>query len=176
MNRKTIIWLTAVTFAAGTVQADQLLDDLQGCRDLTSAVARLDCYDAAVDRSRQSETSRTTATAAPAPAPEPTATAAAEISQEELFGKNSNEVQRTVEKVTGDERIDSLSAQVARLQQSGYNKVLITLDNGQLWQQTDTSSLRLKVGDDVRIDRASLGSFLLRKKGNKRTMRVSRRD
>jgi len=194
MNRTTIFWLTVLTLTAAAAQADELYDELVLCRDLTSAVARLDCYDAAVDRSRQTGGPRPEATAAlppESPAETPTATppagvepaaaaasgaTAASISQEELFGQDSKEVQRTVEVATGSESIDSLSAQITRLQQSGYDKVLITLDNDQVWQQVDTSSLRLKVGDDVMIERAALGSFMLKKKGSKRTMRVSRRD
>ena len=182
MNRTTIFWLTVLTLTAAAAQADELNDKLVVCRDLTSAVARLDCYDAAVDRSRQKgDPQPEPTTAIPAATVEPAAAAAsgagsAGISQEELFGQDSKEVQRTVEEATGSESIDSLSAQITRLQQSGYDKVLITLDNGQVWQQTDTSSLRLRVGDDVMIERAALGSFMLKKKGNNRTMRVSRRD
>ena len=101
---------------------------------------------------------------------------AAGLSQEDLFGKSGDEVERTVEEVTGDERIDSLSATVTRLHQFNYDRVLITLDNGQVWKQVDSSSLRLRVGDAVDIERASLGSFMLRKKGSKRSMRVSRED
>ena len=102
--------------------------------------------------------------------------AAASISQEALFGKTTDEVERTVEEATGDERIDHLTATVTKLQQYAYNKVLITLDNDQVWKQIDTSSLRLRAGDAVEIERASLGSFMLRKQGSKRSMRVSRED
>ena len=194
MNRAIIFWLTVLIFTAGAAQADELYDELVVCRGLPSEESRVICYDAAVDRSRQKGGPRPAAAAAPPPATpaatpaatppaavEPAAAAAstagaASISQEELFGQSSDEVQRTVEEATGDERIDTLSAQITRLQQSGYDKVAITLDNGQVWQQTETSSLRLKVGDDVEIERAALGSFQLRKEGSKRMMRVSRRD
>ena len=54
--------------------------------------------------------------------------------------------------------------------------MLVTLDNGQVWKQVDASNLRLRVGDTVDIERASLGSFMLRKKGSKRSMRVSREE
>ena len=216
----SIIFPLAIALITSTaVQADELCDELLACRDLSSAVARLDCYDAAVDSHEKPEDSQPAAiaaapvavaaaaatapaavepaaTAAPA-AVEPAATAAptaiepaataapaaaasamdeAAISQEELFGQNSDEVQRTVEEATGSERIDSIGAQVTRLQQYDYEKVVISLDNGQVWKQIDSSSLRLRVGDDVTIERAALGSFMLKKKGSKRTMRVSRMD
>jgi hypothetical protein len=60
------------------------------------------------------------------------------------------------------------------VQPSGYDRVLITLDNGQVWRQVDSSSLRLRVGDAIEIERASFGSFMLQKTGSKRSMRVSR--
>jgi len=158
--------------------------------------ARLACYDAAVDRSRQRGADGRDPTAAASPAPvasaaaEPVAAspvvseagaaaaagAAAPISQEALFGKNTDEVQRSIEEATGSAVLDSLSGTITGLQQAGYDKVLITLDNGQIWRQIDTSSLRLRVGDSVVIERAALGSFMLKKQGSKRTMRVSRED
>lgn len=75
-----------------------------------------------------------------------------------------------------NERIESLNARITEQRQAGYDKVAMTLDSGQTWQQIDSSSLRLRVGDDVRIERASLGSCMLHKAGSKRTMRVKRRD
>ena len=183
--------LTAKSFAilaclvpGAAAFADALQDELRVCRDLTDDDARLICYDAAVDRSRQSAYSRPAPAPAKPPAPAPAeavssaaaTTAAASLSQEDLFGKSGDEVERTVEEATGSERIDSLSATVSKLHQYSYGKVLITLDNGQVWKQVDTSNLRLRVGDAVDIERASLGSFMLRKEGSKRSMRVSRED
>ena len=81
-----------------------------------------------------------------------------------------------MQQATGNERIDSLTANITRLQTYAYEKVVITLDNGQVWKQVDTSNLRLRVGDSVTIERASLGSFMLQKDGSKRTMRVTRAD
>lgn len=164
--------------------SDALQDELRVCRDLPDDDARLICYDAAVDRSRQSAYARPAPAPAKPPAPAPakpaetvaTTTAAASLGQEDLFDKSGDAVERTVEEATGSERIDSLGATVAKLQQYSYNKVLITLDNGQVWKQVDSSNLRLRVGDGVEIERASLGSFMLRKQGSKRSMRVSRED
>ena len=164
-----ILLLAAALITVNTGQADELHDRLLVCRDLSSDAERLNCYDAAVDsREQPASPQPTAATTTPATA------VPATISQEELFGKNSSEVQRTVEEATGSEPIDSISAQVSRLQQYDYDKVVVSLDNGQVWKQVDSSNVRLRVGDDVTIERASLGSFMLKKSGSKRTMRVSR--
>jgi len=158
-----------------------MMDELLACRDLRAEEARVTCYDSVVDRSRH-RGGQETRPATPTPMPARTEAAApatmgtAGIMQEDLFGKSGDEVQRTVEEVTGSQRIESLSAQVTKLQPSGYDKVFITLDNGQIWQQIDSSYLRLKVGDNITVERATLGSFLLQKIGSNRTMRVTRRN
>lgn len=167
--------------------ADALRDELRVCRDLTDDEVRLICYDAAVDRSKKGAYSSPAPASGNTPAAPPAkpagasdaaaaTAAAAGLSQQDLFGKTANEVERTVEEATGDERIDSLSATITKLREYTYDKVLVTLDNGQVWKQVDASNLRLRVGDTVDIERASLGSFMLRKKGSKRSMRVSREE
>lgn len=194
MTRPTAKTFAILMFAlpGAAAIADPLQDELRVCRGLTDDEARLICYDAAVDRSRNKSAGRSAAAPPPAPAPAPiaagTAPAAAaataasaagtasQIDQEDLFGKSGDELQRTVEAATGAESIDSLSATVAKLHKYNYDRVLITLDNGQVWKQVDASSLRLRVGDAVDIERAALGSFMLRKQGSKRSMRVSRED
>ena len=195
MARAIFITARIATFllvtVAATAQADALTDELAVCRDLPSTVeARLICYDNAVDRNKpQARTSPPTsstpqpapaaeAPAAPAPAPAAAATTsiapAPELSQEELFGKSGDEVQQAVEEVSGTARIESLSATVAKLQKSGNGKIVVTLDNGQTWRQSDSTDLRLRTGDEIRIRRALLGSYMMQKVGSKRSMRVKR--
>jgi len=98
------------------------------------------------------------------------------VSQEDLFGRNASEVQRSIEEATGAEGIETLRASVTELQQAAPDKVVISLDNGQVWRQTTSSSLRLRTGDDIEIERGALGSYLLQKVGSKKTMRVQRVD
>jgi len=192
MTRPTIASFAtiALSMLCTGVAAEVLRDDVLVCRGMPDDGARLACYDAAVDRSRQRSADGRDSAAAASPAPvaaaaaqqvpESTAAAAAgaaaPISQEALFGKNTDAVQRSIEEATGNPVLDSLSGEIAGLQQVGYDKVLITLDNGQIWRQVDASQLRLRTGDSVVIERAALGSFMLKKQGSKRTMRVSRED
>jgi hypothetical protein len=177
----TGIWLWAMTQAADGAELPQ---DLIDCRALTSAVARLDCYDQAIDAhgAATSESPEGT-TARPADPPPVAATAAArtvveepagEISQEALFGKNMVEVKKSVQEATGSNEIDQIQATVTRLRSSATRKAIITLDNDQVWTQIDNSRLRLSVDDKVTIRRASMGSFLLYKSGRKSSMRVKR--
>lgn len=166
--------------------AAELPQTLVACRALNSAVARLDCYDQAVDahkaltdqpsadavapNSAASSTAATSAVATSAAADAP----ATEMSPEALFGKNVVEVQKTVQEATGTKDIDRLESLVSKIRISASGKAIITLDNGQVWTQVDSSRLRLSSYDRVVIRKASLGSFMLTKVGSKTTMRVKR--
>ena len=91
--------------------ADTLQDELRVCRSLTDDDARLICYDAAVDRSRNTGYSRPAPAAAPAPA-QPAAAAAstaaatgaaAELSQEVIsIPVHPQLSQEDLEKIVGE--------------------------------------------------------------------------
>jgi hypothetical protein len=184
--RFTTIWLAGMCVLTTTqAAAAELPQDLIACRQLASAVERLDCYDEFVDANKRS-TNQAPA-AAPARQPEPVVPAAsaaataatatnppAEISQEDLFGKNMDEIQKSVQEATGTIEIDRIVATITNIRSSAGGKAIITLDNGQVWTQIDSSKLRLSSYDKVTIRRASLGSFMLNKSGSKTPMRVKR--
>lgn len=161
----SILFLTAAPLAT---RAGELRDELSVCRDLASSEARLACYDSAVDNDKQ----RT----GPKDERLDTRPAHTGISEEELFGKNSEEMQRTMERATGNEHIDKLEAGVKRIQHSRSGKIIVTLDNGQVWLQADSAKSRIEEGDKVVVRRGSLGSFRMQKAGSKRSIRVTRRN
>ena len=109
--------------------------------------------------------------ARPAPPPPPPPN---EISEEELFGKSAEEAQRSMEQASGIERVDELEARVNRIQTLSSGKIVVELDNGQVWRQTDTAKPRVDEGDTVIVRRGSLGSYRMQKLGSKRSMRVTR--
>lgn len=69
---------------------------------------------------------------------------------------------------------DKLEAKITSLYSPKIGKQTYTLDNKQVWKQTDSTPLRVKEGDTVVISRAAFGSFLMNKKGSKRSTRVKR--
>lgn len=173
----SVLALSAAQTAGGAKLADALID----CRALASAVARLDCYDQLADTqtatTNQATKTRTVERAAPAVAATEKAAAAtmeatADASQEALFGKNEAEIQKSAREAAGTTEIDQMAARVLEVRKSATGKAIITLDNGQVWKQIDSSRLRLSSDDQVSIRRASLGSFMLYKTGSKSLMRV----
>ena len=92
-------------------------------------------------------------------APEPKAPAAAETVEE--FGLNRAQLQaRDPERVST--RIERIEATVTEVRYRPSGERVITLDNGQVWLQTEvTARGPLRAGDTVAIRRAALGSFQL---------------
>lgn len=61
----------------------------------------------------------------------------------------------------GSGELRSVRGKVTELKMANGER-LITLDNGQTWRQLSGGTLLLKVGDEVEITRAALGSFQMK--------------
>ncbi len=83
------------------------------------------------------------------------------LSQEDLFGKGEAELRKSVQKATDTKEIGRIEAIVVEVHKSASGKAVITLDNGQVWKQSDSSRARLSVNDKVTIRRRSFGSYSL---------------
>ncbi|QKX18630.1 hypothetical protein [Microbulbifer sp. YPW1] len=73
-----------------------------------------------------------------------------------------------------EEAPESITATITKAEEGAYGKFIFTLDNGQVWRQTDTKRSILRDGDQVTVERGALGSFRMRKTTGGRTMRVKR--
>lgn len=84
-------------------------------------------------------------------------------SAEEKFGARGD-LARDIEKKdpASEPRLVHLESTVTAIAQRPHGEMVVTLDNGQVWQQlTMAQSLRLRVGDKVTIKPGSLGSYSL---------------
>jgi hypothetical protein len=140
--------LVAVLALLATLPAmAQPTPDSHPCARVSAPTERLACYDAAFPRS----------TAAIAESK-----AIAEEQARQEFGLSERE--RRERDSTGltaplPERLEST---VTRVDFAANGARVITLDNGQVWQQSEVSSKgRLTIGDRVVLRNAALGSFML---------------
>ena len=60
------------------------------------------------------------------------------------------------------------------MQKTPYGKLIITLETGQVWRQTNSTSLRLKPGQEVYVEEGALGSYFLGKESSNKRIRVKR--
>lgn len=191
MNRLQVwSWvLIGAGYCGFAAAAEALPPSLRACMKETDGARRLACFDResallagdGVPPAQQVDPAparpAATAPAAPVAAPAAAATAAAtDQSAQDRFGYRGNMARAELDKKKAEEpQTDQLIAKVTDLVMLAHGQLLLTLDNGQMWQQkTADRALRLKAGDQVTIKQATLGSFLLSSEGTNGSMRVQR--
>ena len=148
--------------------AQDLSAALAGCRAEKDDALRLACYDREAGKLGQQSS---VAAATPAAATQ----AAAPKSPEEQFGYRGELAREEQDRAKVEARsLGRLEATVTNISTRADGTLVMTLDNGQVWAQNRPDSFfRLKIGEKVKIEPASLGSFLLISPA-KRTARVTR--
>lgn len=134
-----------LTMLAFNVYADTgLPEQIRGCSKIADDSERLKCFDALVAG----------------------AETRARSNQEARFGKEHKRVT--------EEAPEAIVATISKFQKTAHKKAYITLDNGQVWKQSDSTQVYWKAGDSVRIERGALNSFFIRKTEGSRRIRVKR--
>ena len=144
--------LSLFLLLTGTLQAAG--DSWQHCASLTDDARRLACYDAFVRD-------------LPGDYAAPPVT---QQEKEEAFG---------ISQVQADQgtQLDQISSTVTRVQYKQRGVRILTLANGQVWEQRDSYTRpKIQVGDNITIRRASLGSHRLQLDAGGRSILVRRRQ
>ena len=146
--------------------ATTLLDKLSLCAKSDDNLQRLACYDAVVDKNinNQSEPHEVKHRV-----PVNVATTEKENSDNQQQAKFGQENKQRSESL-----INQIQAAVIKIKKAPYGKLVITLDNGQVWRQTDSTLLRLRDGDVVIIERGALDSFFIGKESANKRIRAKR--
>jgi hypothetical protein len=160
----------AAFWAMTCAAADQTVpDSLRACAAIKADGERYACYDREMATLVPGAVVATAGAAAVAPA----AAAAPVLTPEQRFGLSPAQADAKVSEASASGSLESLEAKVAGIRDITNGRVLIDLDNGQVWRQVDTDvTVRLKAGDAVSIKRGALGSYWL--SSNDRGWRVKR--
>ena len=143
--------LLAIGLAANAQASGQLAsaEEFLGCREVETERLRLECYDGIADRL----VAELEASVAPVALDAPKTPAAA-----------------------GVEEFDEVVARVIRVVKDGRGRFVLVLDNQQRWRQVSSERFKIKVGDEVVIREAALGSFVLQQRSGGRKTKVRRQD
>lgn len=144
---------------------------IYACAEITDDSERLACYDETVGRFEAAEASG-----------EVTTISKAEVEelQKDSFGFSLPSIPRIVMPKFGggdeDGELKTVTVAVTEVERLRYDNLRVTLENGQVWEQTDGKriqfSKRLGV-ESASIKRASLGSFMMKLDGGS-SFRVKR--
>jgi hypothetical protein len=161
---RPLIWLAAALISAAALPAraddPATLQRFLDCRSITDNPNRLACFDAAAGA--------VTAAEKPQPAKTPEE---AKRSVEESFGHEA----LTAEQRHDEKQADSYRARVLVFSADAYGNLILVLENGQVWRQTDGEQTPLLTGEQwVTIRHAAVGSYLITIEGARRTHRFKR--
>jgi hypothetical protein len=103
-----------------------------------------------------------TAAAPGSTATSPAGASTASLSPEQSFGLSQQQIGKLEAKKGGPAPLKGITAHVASVFHNGTGRMVLTLDNGQVWAQIQPdSSFDVKPGAAVSVNPASLGSFFM---------------
>lgn len=172
MARQILLAATgAIVFAAGAMADDTNASTaaIYACAETDDDLARLACYDTAVGRLKEAEE-----------AGEITTITREEVEnvQRDTFGLSLPSLPAlALPRLGGDKdddgQLDSITLAVTNIERNALDKAVITLENGQVWVQTDGGMFSLRGIEEAEVQRAALGSFKMKLDGG-RAFRVRR--
>ena len=176
-----LLLLTPAAFASSV----DLKTQLQSCQQIADEEQRLSCFDQIV---MQLNNSSVAVLAPQSPedvtASMPTRVTETAATQSEVttsaVSATTVATTRSVNEEFGLKKpdpVDELQEIISIVRSTKLDKrkkLLITLENGQQWQQLDQAYIKIKTGDRCTVKRGAIGSFLLAVDGITKTIRVRR--
>ncbi|HIG23662.1 MAG TPA: hypothetical protein EYG02_07265 [Henriciella marina] len=153
----SILILSTILPAAAQEASSFSTREVYACADLSDDAARLACYDEAVGRLKSAEETG-----------EAVMVTRSEVEEvrRDSFGFSIPSLPNFAASVFGEgEEIDEVSYPVASVQKTSRGELYVTLQNGQVWQQTDNKRIyySAKRGvDNATIKSAALGSYMMK--------------
>lgn len=155
---KKILVTTLLLLATPSFASTINVQALEACSLIENDFKRLMCYDKVISReaitgSQKDATSKLSQSKS--------------VKPKDTFGLENRKKEEAV-------KIDKLRAKVTKIKTNQIGYRTFTLDNGQVWRQTDTDSFSAKKGDEIIITRGVFNSFKMKKANNNRTVQVKR--
>jgi hypothetical protein len=176
--------------------ADTVLDELSICAKNDDRLQRLLCYDKLADRTKNSQPKQyqVPVHVATNKQVDNTFQSAEKIqSKPVLAGSELPKGSPVVQLLTTDDiadqqqanfghenkqrtedLINQIQATIIKIKKAPHGELIITLDNGQVWRQTDNTRLKFREDQMVIIKRGAFGSFFIGKENANKRIRAKR--
>jgi hypothetical protein len=125
---------------------DRVPPELRACLSIQRNAERLSCFDRAIAMLAAGKEGSALVAATP----------------EASFGLGAGIRETPAKAEEGDGDLQSVQSTVKGFARSADGSIVIRLENGQSWRQLSGTDTLLKVGDNVTITRAALGSFQMK--------------
>jgi hypothetical protein len=161
------VLITALSGAGAAVAQQSLTDKLYACIGMTDPQARLACYDAAVGQLKQAQSTGDVAVVSRADV---------QKAEKDQFGFSSPPQAAIIAGAGAPAAdLDNVKVTIMAATKRADGKFRFTLDNGQVWDQTDTVRVRMLPDTPFagEVSKGALGSFFL-KPADKTAVRVKR--
>ena len=177
----TTLLLAIVSSLAFSVQAETVTQALEKCRGVDNSLQRLVCYDRVAKNVNQYAGGQESISAvprrqlAPANAPAKPSVSSTPSAKPTVDNNATEDIAFGMEqKRVREQKEASMVATVAALSSTVRGSLIVTFDNGTVWQQSDDTDLNLKEGQKVVVERGMFGAFYAKVEGIKRKMKVKR--
>lgn len=177
MNKIRFLLLPAALMAlTGTAQAESIQGAMRQCGAVQNSLKRLVCYDEIVNNlERYSGLDDLMNIPAPLPAHGGSAAAAPQAQAAAQSPSVNNDRFGFEYKLAQQDTDERIFVKIAKAVKGRFDRFTITLDNGQVWKQSDSSArMKFKEGEQVYIEKGALGSFFLGKESLNKRMKVKR--
>ena len=175
MRSKLSYLVVLVLLCVSQVNAKAFNEKFKDCVKISGDSQRLACFDALATTPKTKATTSTIKAAVEVPT----------VKNSVANAKASENVTPTADKIAefGGEnlkeeekdKLEQVTFVVKTVKKSNFGKLQITFENGQVWYQTDSKSIKLKSGDTVNIKLGFATAIYLNKVGSNRSIRVKRK-
>ncbi|WP_395340166.1 hypothetical protein PN836_016245 [Ningiella sp. W23] len=172
--------------AASAVDAENATKNPQACVKIDNDIARLACFDAIFTAPEVTQVQTQPMSAVSPPVSVQTNKTAIDTStfdESELAKANEkSEDDRVAEfgaedlkaSAADEEELNRIESTIVSASENSRNIRTFTLENGQVWRESESSRLRLKEGMDVFVEKGAFSSHFMGKESSNRRVRVNR--
>ena len=145
-----------------------LSDGLSRCLSVSIDQKRLNCFD---DLAISNQTSREKLNSV---ITDNDFTASSEQEKSEIKQKIDDFAKEDLVKTVEEQGLESITSTITKIKKLLRGRLIIDLDNGQQWEQKDSTQINLKEGNIITLKKGALGAVFLSKENSNRSIRVKR--
>lgn len=166
-----ILTLLALPLSAKEINTQAL----KACSFVENDFQRLQCYDQVIAGKELTATEKNKSSKSQAKLPDNAAAPAKSKSENVAATAQKAEDNFGLEHRKVEKKDDEITSVVTKVKTHPHGELIITLENGHVWQQIGSDRFNLQAGETVIITRGMFNSFIMKVEGRNRGIKVKRK-